>query len=52
MISQIDDGVGRLIKHLQDRGLDQNTIVIFTSDHGDFQGDHRMVRKGVMNAPA
>jgi len=51
MVSQIDDGVGHLLAFLEEKGLAENTIVIFTSDHGEYLGDHRMVRKGIMNAP-
>jgi len=38
MISAIDDQVGRLLQALQDLGLEQNTIVLFTSDHGNMLG--------------
>src|SRR3546814_3674195 len=31
---------------LHDEGLDDNTVVIFTSDHGDFFGDHQLLWKG------
>jgi arylsulfatase A-like enzyme len=46
MITMIDDAVGQMLEHLVDRGLAKNTIVIFTSDHGDFLGDHRLLLKG------
>jgi arylsulfatase A-like enzyme len=45
-ISQIDDGVGRVVAELERLGLDRNTIVLFTSDHGDFMGDHQLLLKG------
>jgi arylsulfatase A-like enzyme len=48
MISMIDDGVGRILKALQDSGEAENTIVIFTTDHGDWLGDHGLVLKGPM----
>lgn len=38
-ISYIDDHIGRLLKGLQTTGLDSNTWVIFTSDHGDMLGE-------------
>lgn len=44
-ISALDDQVGRLMKTLADAGLDENTIVLFTSDHGDMLGSHGMRRK-------
>ena len=47
MVSQIDDAVGRIMAQLKESGQDKNTIVLFTSDHGDYMGDHKLVRKGV-----
>lgn len=49
MISFIDHGVGRIIDGLQQAGLDDNTIVIFTSDHGEYLGDHGLYLKGPMH---
>lgn len=46
-ISYVDDNVGRIVKSLQKKGIDDNTILIFIADHGDFMGEHRMVRKGM-----
>ena len=34
MVSAVDDGVGRVLKALEDKGLDENTIVVFLSDNG------------------
>ena len=36
----VDDGVGRLLAALKDNGLEENTIVIYTSDQGNFYGQH------------
>jgi len=46
-VTAIDDQLGRLMRTLQELKLDQNTIVIFTSDHGDMLGSHglRLKRK-------
>ncbi|MBS0207058.1 MAG: sulfatase [Planctomycetes bacterium] len=44
-ISAVDDQVGRLISTLKDSGLDDNTIILFTSDHGDMLGSHGLRRK-------
>ena len=41
----IDDWVGRIIQTLKDEGLYENTIIVFTSDHGDLMGDHGLVYK-------
>lgn len=38
MVKSLDANVGRLLAHLQERGLDKNTIVIFASDNGGFIG--------------
>lgn len=46
MISMIDDSVGSLLASLRETELAKNTIVIFTSDHGDFLGDHGLLLKG------
>lgn len=34
MVTHIDDHVGRLLQSLRDRGLEENTLVLFTSEHG------------------
>ena len=42
----IDDMVGRILAHLQERGLSHNTVVVYTADHGDCLGAHRLIEKG------
>ena len=39
-ISFVDAQVGRLLDHLKSSGLDKNTIIVFTSDHGYHMGEH------------
>jgi arylsulfatase A-like enzyme len=46
MIAMIDDAIGRVLGRLAACGLADNTVVIFTTDHGDFLGDHRLLLKG------
>jgi arylsulfatase A-like enzyme len=46
LVSHIDDQVGRILKALEDNGLLENTLILFTSDHGDHLGDHGIVAKG------
>lgn len=46
MISLIDTSVGRVLDALDELGLADDTLVIFTSDHGDLMGDHRLLNKG------
>lgn len=40
VVASIDDNVGRLLDYLDENGLAENTIVIYTSDQGFFLGDH------------
>lgn len=40
MIRQIDDEIGRLMAFLEERGELDRTMIVFTSDHGDYLGDH------------
>ncbi len=42
LIKQLDDNLGRLFAWMDETGLSQNTIIAFTSDHGDYMGDHWM----------
>merc|ERR1719276_229076 len=46
MIKLIDDNVGKMMTYLKNAGLDENTIVVFTSDHGDLMGEHTVDNKG------
>ena len=46
MIKLIDDQVGRMLAALEADGQRDNTIVIFTSDHGEALGDHGLIQKG------
>ena len=46
MIDVIDTQVGRLLNFLDETGQRENTIVIFTSDHGEMLGDHGIYLKG------
>lgn len=45
-IAMIDDGVGELLASLERLGIADETIVVFTSDHGDMFGDHGLLLKG------
>ena len=48
MISLIDHNVGRMMIALHDMDLAENTLVIYTTDHGDWLGDHGLILKGPM----
>jgi len=45
MLKLVDDQVGRLLGALEQRGILDNTVVIFTADHGDMAGGHGMFWK-------
>ncbi|WP_347857938.1 sulfatase-like hydrolase/transferase [Planktomarina temperata] len=42
LIKQLDDNLGRLFAWMDAEGFSENTIIAFTSDHGDYLGDHWM----------
>lgn len=42
LIKQLDDNLGRLFAWMDETGLSETTIIAFTSDHGDYMGDHWM----------
>ena len=51
LIKQIDDQMGVLFAFLEERGLMDNTMIVFTSDHGDFLGDHWLGDKEMFHEP-
>ncbi len=51
-VESIDDGVGRLLKYLDESGLRENTVVIYTSDQGFFLGEHGWFDKRFMYEPS
>lgn len=44
-ITHLDHQIGRLLRELKDEGVLQDTVILFTSDHGEMLGDHYMLRK-------
>ncbi|MFK7805382.1 MAG: sulfatase-like hydrolase/transferase [Anaerolineae bacterium] len=56
-ITMLDEGIGELLATLKRLGLDDNTVIVFTSDHGDAFGDHGLMLKhavhyqGVIQVP-
>ncbi|MEQ8785024.1 MAG: sulfatase-like hydrolase/transferase [Pirellulaceae bacterium] len=46
MIAQIDDQFARILQTLEETGQRENTVIIFTSDHGEALGDHGLMFKG------
>lgn len=49
MVEMIDDAVGEIFDQLDELGLADNTIVVFTSDHGELLGDHGIWMKGPLH---
>ena len=49
LIKQMDDQIGLLFAFMEERGLFDNTMVVFTSDHGDYLGDHWMGEKDLFH---
>ena len=47
MVTQLDDNVGRMLDTLDELGIADNTVIFFTSDHGDMQGSQGLVNKGL-----
>ena len=45
MITFIDDAIGEILAELETKGLRDNTVVVFLSDHGDLGGDHGVMLK-------
>jgi len=45
MNTYIDTEVGRLLDHLDASGLREDTLIVYVSDHGEYLGEHRMIRK-------
>ncbi len=48
LITQIDEQVGRIMDALRQRGMLRDTLVVFSSDHGDNLGDHELMYKWLM----
>ena len=46
MIKLIDDQVGRILESLEETGQREQTVILFTSDHGEMLGDHGLIQKG------
>lgn len=49
MMSFIDDAVGTILDRCDELGVAQNTLVVFTTDHGHFLGQHGLIAKGAFH---
>ena len=45
MVTLIDGEIGKILDFLDERSLASDTLLVFTSDHGDYQGDHGLIAK-------
>ncbi|MEM7111931.1 MAG: sulfatase-like hydrolase/transferase [Chloroflexota bacterium] len=52
LIKQIDDEIGRLLAFLEENNLLDSTLIVFTSDHGDYLGDHWLGEKDLFHEPS
>jgi arylsulfatase A-like enzyme len=52
LIKQIDDQMGVLFRFLEENGYFENTMIVFTSDHGDYLGDHWLGEKELFHDPS
>jgi len=52
MIKCVDDNVGRILQTLRERNMLDNTMILFTSDHGEYMGEHGMYFKNALYEPA
>lgn len=48
----VDDGLGKVLAALKSKGLDKNTLVIFSSDQGNFYGQHGLWQHTIVTKPA
>jgi arylsulfatase A-like enzyme len=51
LISQLDHHLGRLFDHMAAQGVLDDTLIVFTADHGDFLGDHWLGEKELFHDP-
>ena len=52
LIKQCDDQLGRLLEHLEESGRLEDTMIVLTSDHGDYLGDHWLGEKDLFHDPS
>jgi arylsulfatase A-like enzyme len=51
-VSFVDEQIGRILEALEKRGWLDETLIVFTSDHGDMLGDHNLWRKSYAYEPS
>jgi choline-sulfatase len=48
LTESVDFQIGRVLSALKNAGLEENTLIVFTSDHGDMNGSHGLILKNVL----
>ncbi|MGB0058983.1 sulfatase family protein [Candidatus Binatus sp.] len=51
-VTVIDTGLGRIVEALREKGILDNTWIVYTTDHGEMMGEHRMITKMVFYEPS
>ncbi len=46
MITHIDDSIGEIVNKLEEKGMKEDTVILFMADHGEYLGAHNLVYKG------
>lgn len=49
LVTYLDDKIGRLLQALEDTGQAENTVIVYTSDHGELLGEHGLWRKSTFH---
>ena len=52
LVKQLDDHIGRLMKFLEEEQVLDRTVIVLTSDHGDYLGDHWLGEKDLFHEPS
>lgn len=52
LITSMDRGVGKILGSLRTAGVEENTVILFTSDNGHFLGEHGLAGKWLMHEPS
>lgn len=52
LVKEVDDHIGRILDHLDQRGLTDDTLIVLTADHGDYLGDHWLGEKDLFHQPS
>lgn len=48
LVQKVDQSIGEILEALRDNGLEDDTLVLFSSDHGDHQGCHHLSQKSIL----